>query len=121
MKNESRPYYDLDVWKKSRLLVSEAYEVLKTFPTDEKFALISQMRRAVISVPSNIAEGIGRQHEKEKVQFLYIARGSLYELETQLFLALDQNYLDQQTIDKLLNRITDCKKLIHGYVNYLRK
>lgn len=79
------------------------------------------MRRAVISVPSNIAEGIGRQYEKEKIQFLFLSRGSLYELKTQLFLAFDQGYLDQNVLDKLLERITDCKKLIHGYVNYLKK
>lgn len=121
MNNEGRPYYDLDVWKKSRLLVSEIYEVLKSFPHEEKFALTSQMRRAAISIPSNIAEGIGRQHNKERIQFLFLSRGSLYELETQLFLAYDQNCLNQSQLEGLLDGITDCKKLIHGYVNYLKK
>lgn len=120
MSNEGRPYYDLDVWRKTRSLVSEIYDSLKGFPEFEKFALESQIRRAVISVPSNIAEGIGRQYDKEKIQFLFIARGSLYELETQLFLSFDQGYLNQLELDKHLMKITDCKKLIHSYINYIK-
>lgn len=64
---ENKDYTDLDVWRKSRLLVSEVYEVTKHFPEEEKFALTSQMKKAVVSVPSNIAEGIGRQHQKERI------------------------------------------------------
>lgn len=121
MHSEGRPYYDLDVWKKSRELVSKTYDVLKNFPELEKYALTSQIRRAAISIPSNIAEGIGRQHDNERIQFLYIARGSLYELETQLFLSSDQDYLEEDNLNSLLDLITECKKLIHGYVNYLKR
>lgn len=117
---EGRPYYDLDVWKKARTLVSEVYDLTKFFPEHEKFALTSQIRRAVVSVPSNIAEGIGRQHKKEQIQFMYISRGSLYELETQLFLALDQRYISEEQLSSALERITDCKRLGQGFINYLK-
>ena len=121
MESENKQYYDLDVWKAARKLVSDVYDLTKNFPDTEKFALTSQLKRAAISVPSNIAEGIGRQHKNERIQFLYISRGSLYEIETQLFLALDQKYINQQDIDMLLIQITSCKKLIQGYINYLKK
>ncbi len=102
-------------------MVSKTYDVLKNFPELEKYALTSQIRRAAISIPSNIAESIGRQHDDERIQFLYIARGSLYESETQLFLSFDQAYLEEGNLNFLLDLITECKKLIHGYVNYLKR
>lgn len=120
MGNENRQFYDLDVWKEARKLVSVIYDLSRLFPDEEKYALTSQIRRAAISVPSNIAEGIGRQHITERIQYMYISRGSLYEIETQLFLALDQNYIVQQDLDTLITQITSCKKLIQGYINYLK-
>ena len=80
-----KSYTDLDVWKKSRELVKEIYVLTKAFPKDEMYGLSSQIKRSAVSVPSNIAEGYGRNHTKDTLQFLFIARGSLYELETQLF------------------------------------
>lgn len=85
-------YTDLDVWKKCKLLVNNIYELIKKFPKEELYSLTNQLRRCEISIPSNIAEGCGRQHVNDSLQFFYIARGSLYELETQLFLSRDQNY-----------------------------
>lgn len=120
MSGIEKSYYNLDVWKKARLLVSAVYELLKSFPDYEKYALTNQIRRSAISVPSNIAEGIGRQYDKEKIQFLFMARGSLYELETQLFLSLDQGYIEHDQLDVVLEKITDSKKLIHGYINYIK-
>ncbi len=105
----------------SRTLVSLVYDLVEKFPEEEKWGLISQIRRSVVSVPSNIAEGTGRQHSKETVQFLYIARGSLYEIETQLFLAFDQKYVGKKDLDNVLEKITSCKRLIQGYINYLKK
>lgn len=93
--NITRSYTSLEVWLKNRILVKEVYNLTKVFPKDEIFGLTGQLRRAAVSVPSNIAEGCGRQHAKDAVQFFYIARGSLYELETQLYLAYDQEYISE--------------------------
>ena len=82
-----KDHKDLDVWKQSIVLVEDIYALTKNFPSDEKYGLSSQIKRAVVSVPSNIAEGAGRKGDKEFIQFLYIAMGSLSELETQLILA----------------------------------
>lgn len=118
---ENKDYFELDVWKETRRLVSMVYALTKGFPDDEKYALTSQLKRAAVSVPSNIAEGIGRQHKNERIQFLYISRGSLYEIETQLFLALDQSFIEKRDLKRCLDQITSCKKLVQGYINYLKK
>lgn len=76
---------ELDAWKLSMGLVNHIYEITRLFPEEEKFGLVNQMRRSAVSIPSNIAEGSARQHNKEMIQFLYIAIGSLAELKTQLF------------------------------------
>ena len=82
-----KTHRDLDVWKKSVSLVTSIYEITKSFPKEEIYGLTNQIRRAAVSVPSNIAEGSARQGNKEFIQFLYIALGSLTELETQLIIA----------------------------------
>ncbi len=115
---EYRTYRDLDVWKKARSLVKEVYLVTRSFPKDEMYGLMSQMRRYAVSIPSNIAEGYGRQFKKETVQFLHIARGSLFELETQLFIASDLSYIDEECLEKLLMQLDDCKKLLNGLIKY---
>lgn len=86
-------FKDLDAWKASRKLVNDIYSASKSFPIAEQFGLTLQIRKAAISIPSNIAEGIGRNHTKDTLQFLYISRGSLFEIETQLILALDQQFV----------------------------
>lgn len=83
-------FSELDVWKESRKPANHVYSVTKGFPKDEIFGLMNQMRRAAVSVVSNIAEGCGRQHDKDVIQLFYIARGSLFELEAQLFISSDQ-------------------------------
>lgn len=115
---EYRTYRDLDVWKKARVLVKEVYLLTRKFPKDEVYGLMSQMRRCAVSIPSNIAEGYGRQFKKETVQFLHIARGSLFELETQLFIASDLSYIDEECLEKLLMQLDDCKKLLNGLIKY---
>jgi four helix bundle protein len=116
-----RPYTDLEVWQKCRELVADIYQLSASFPKDELFGLTSQIRRSAVSVPSNIAEGCGRNTTKDTLQFLFVARGSLYELETQLYLALDLKYLDQPNFDDALQLITTCKKLLNGFINYYQK
>ena len=108
-------YKDLDVWIESRKSVNIVYDLIKSFPKGEVYGLISQMRRSSISVPSNIAEGCGRRTSADTIQFLHIARGSLYELETQLFLTLDQKYMEQSNFEVALNQVKTCKKLLNGF------
>lgn len=90
---EIRPHYKLEAWKLSRALVLNIYKLTQTFPREEMFGLTAQIRRAAISIPSNIAEGAARTGAKEFAQFLNIARGSLSELETQLLIAADLGYI----------------------------
>jgi len=111
-------YKDLDVWIEARKLVNSAYTLTKLYPKEELYGLISQMRRCAISIPSNIAEGCGRRTSADTIQFLHMARGSLYELETQLFLSLDQAYIEEEHMKSLLNQIVLCKKLLNGFINY---
>lgn len=113
-------YTNLDVWIETRKLTNHVYNLTKKYPKDEIFGLTNQMRRSAISIPSNIAEGCGRNTSKETIHFLFIARGSLYELETQLFLSLDQNYINNEEIETVLLQITVCKKLLNGFINYYK-
>lgn len=114
-------YKDLEVWKEARILVNIVYNMTKIFPKDELFALTNQIRRCAISVPSNIAEGCGRNTPKGSLAFMYIARGSLFELETQFYLALDQNYISEVDFDVLNEKIQTCRKLLNGFINYYKK
>ncbi len=109
MTKEYKKYTELDVWKNARELVKVIYDLTKKFPKDEMFGLINQMRRCSVSVPSNIAEGCGRQHSKDSIQFFYIARGSLYELETQLYLSIDQNYINSDDLNLCLRKVETCQ------------
>jgi four helix bundle protein len=111
-------FKELTVWQRSFDLVRWIYEVTKTFPENEKFGLCSQMQRAAVSIPSNIAEGFGRQGTKEFIQFLYIAVGSCAELETQMLLsqALGYAYPPQERIDQ----ITEIQKMLHGLIRTLK-
>ena len=96
---ENKSYTNLEVWQFARKLVSEVYSASRIFPKDELFGLTNQLRRAAVSIPSNIAEGCGRQTPRDTINFLFIARGSLYELETQIYVALDLNYLTAETAE----------------------
>lgn len=114
-------YKDLDVWKNNRLLVKSVYQLSKLFPKDEQYGLTNQIRRAAVSGPSNIAEGCGRNHFKDSIQFFFIARASLYELETQLIVANDLEYISEIQLTTILEQVTRCKKLINGFINYYQK
>lgn len=110
----------MDIWLQARELVKNVYVLTTSFPKDELYSLTSQIRRCAVSVPSNIAEGCGRQSAKETIHFLHIARGSLFELETQLILADDLNYLDSDRTT-ILSEIERVKKLLNGFINYHKK
>jgi len=110
---------DLDVWKKSLDLVENIYNITKDFPKEEIYALTTQMRRSVISIPSNIAEGAARNHNKEFIQFLYIALGSSTELETQVIIAERLGYL--KNVNDFFRDIESIKKMLIGLINFLKK
>lgn len=103
------------------MLVKAVYILSSKFPREEQFGLTNQIRRAAVSVPSNIAEGCGRNHSKESMQFFFIARGSLYEVETQLFLAADLEFIGEEEFQKAIEQTTRCKKLVNGFINYFQK
>ncbi len=114
-----KSHKDLDVYKKSMDLVEEIYSVTKEFPKAEKFGLISQMQRAAISIPSNIAEGSARHGRKENIQFLYISLGSLAEIETQLEIAIRLKYVNYaQEIEASINEI---RRMLLGLISYLKR
>ena len=113
----SESYRDLIAWQKARVLALEVYRTSRTFPKDEMYGLTSQMRRAAVSVPSNIAEGKGRHSTKELVQFLFRARGSLLELQTQLSIAHELEYMNMVAF-KDLNELTDeVGRVLNGLIN----
>jgi four helix bundle protein len=112
-------YKDLIVWQKAMVLVTEVYRITGCFPNEERFGLASQMRRAAVSVPSNIAEGQGRLTRGEFRQFLGIAKGSLMELETQLLIARNLAYLRDS--EPLLSQLSEVARLLNGLVNSVRE
>ncbi len=113
-----RDHEDSDVWKVGMDLVTDIYTATLTFPKAEMYGLSSQMRRAAVSVPSNIAEGATRQSEKEFIQFLCIALGSASELETQVLMAERLRYLDSAA--PILTRIDSVTRLLNGLIRYYR-
>jgi len=113
MTQNVRSYEDLRIWQKSIALVKEIYEQTKLFPRDELYGLTNQLRRAAVSVPSNIAEGQARRHTKEFIQFLYLGLGSLAELDTQLIIAEQIGYLGTERLNQLRAEIAEIRKMTH--------
>ena len=114
-------FEDLELYKRAREFRKAIYILIKVLPDEEKFNLASQMRRAATSLTNNIAEGNGRFHYQESIQFCRQARGSLAELIDDLNICLDENYLSADTIEDLKARAYDVNKRINGYIAYLRK
>lgn len=112
MMSKIKDFRDLDVWKLGKEIVIDVYRASKEFPKEEMYGLVSQLRRAAVSIPSNIAEGFNRQHNKEYRQFLYIALGSCAELETQLEVSSDLGFLAEEIVTPLLEKIKrECRML----------
>ncbi len=111
-----RNYKDLNIWKRSIELVKNIYEVSNSFPKGELYVLTSQLRRTAISIPSNIAEGFSRFHNKEYRQFLYIALGSCAELETQMIIANYLKYLDDDRFNDIINESEVICKMISNLI-----
>jgi four helix bundle protein len=107
-------YKDLEIWKRSVLLTSEIYKITKAFPKDEQYGIISQIRRASVSVPANIAEGWGRESSKSFALFLKTARGSLFELDTLVTIAYQQQYLSLDNKNKLEKEFEEIGRMVNS-------
>ena len=109
-----RPHRKLEVWKQSLVLVKKIYQITDTFPKTEQFGLTSQIRRAAVSVPSNLAEGAARRGKKEFSYFLNVAQGSISELDTQVELAKMLDYVDEDVYSDTMNQMTTVSKMLYG-------
>lgn len=114
-------YRDLMVWQKSMRLVTDVYRMTENFPKAEMYGLASQLKRSVVSVPSNIAEGQGRDSTREFIHHLSIAYGSLMEAETQIQIAVNLSYIGQTEADKLIEKAAEVGRLMNGLSRSLRK
>jgi four helix bundle protein len=109
-------FRDLNAWQEGHKLALMVYKITKTFPREETFCLVSQMRRSAVSITSNIAEGFSRQFYKEKIQFYFIAQGSVTELQNQLMICRDVNYLSRCVFREVANQTVAVHKLVNGLI-----
>jgi four helix bundle protein len=109
---------DLNVWQESIKLVKDIYALTSTFPKEEVYSLTAQIKRAAISIPSNIAEGAARDSNKEYIHFLYIALGSVSELDTQLILAKDLNFINEKDFEIINKKLDEIGKMLSGLIKY---
>ncbi len=116
-----KPHKKLDVWKKSLELVKQVYAATRSFPQSEVYGLTNQIRRAAISIPSNIAEGAARQTKKEFVQFLHVAQGSLSELDAQINISLELDYLKRAELSGMQMLMSDIDKMLTGLIKSLKR
>jgi four helix bundle protein len=116
-----KSYKDLEIWKKGILLSMEIYSLTSTFPLNEQYGLTSQIRRATTSIPANIAEGYGRESGKNYIQFLKISRGSLYELDTFLTIALGLKYLTKEQRNHLNDKTEELSKMINSLIKKINQ
>ena len=126
MNNESgvgkiKSFTDLDAWKEGHKLVLMIYQITKSFPTEETFGLVSQMRRCVVSITSNLAEGFSRQSYREKVQFYSVAQGSVTELQNQLLITRDVGYITKTEFLEIAKQSVKVHKIINGLIRSSRK
>jgi four helix bundle protein len=120
-KNSLKSFTKLKVWQECRKLRKEISSLIKSFPKDEKYRLVDQLLCASRSVTANIAEGYGRFHYQENIQFCRQARGSLYEIIDHLTCAYDEDYINADRYKVLNDKITICIKLLNGFISYLKK
>lgn len=116
-----RTHKDLDAWKLSIEFVTEVYKITRAFPKEELFGLSIQLRRAAVSIPSNIAEGAARQTTKEFIQFLHVALGSQQEVDTQLLVAKNLGFIGIKEYEELIVRIDKIGKMLNGLIKYLKE
>ena len=114
-------FEDIEAWQRARELTREIYTVSNENPFSKDFGLRDQVRKTSVSIMSNIAEGFERDGTKEFIQFLSVAKGSSGELRSQLYVALDQRYLEEERFERLLGIVLETSRMIGGLINYLRK
>ena len=119
MSENLKSYKDLKVWQRAYQLCLEIYKITKGFPDEEKYGLTSQLRRAAVSVPSNISEGYGRKTTPEYIQFLYIAYGSICEIETQTLLSGDLGYITTRKLEMLNEGIREVERMLKALIRSL--
>ena len=117
---KTKSFEDLKVWQLARDLKKEIYAIIKEFPKKEDYYLSAQIRDAAISITANIAEGGGRYHYQEEIQFCRIARGSLNEVIDHLYTALDAEYITKDRFTNLYNKARETEKVLNGYLSYLK-
>jgi len=117
----SDSHRDLIAWQKAMALVTEIYRATERFPSREMYGLTRQVREAAVSVPSNIAEGKGRQTKRDYLQFLYRARGSLLEVETQLEVSSNLGFLEKSKFDALFSQAAEAGRILNGLITNVRK
>jgi four helix bundle protein len=120
LEKKTSTYKDLIVWQKSIQLITDIYALTKTFPMDERFGIVSQINRAVISIPSNIAEGWGRELSKNYLQFLRISRGSLMETETLILIAKNLDYINEKDFYQINVKIEEVGKILQGLIKSIQ-
>jgi four helix bundle protein len=120
MEEGKRPHKSLEVWRNSMELAKKIYKITDSFPASEIYGLVSQMRRAVVSIPSNIAEGAARTSKKEFLQFINVAQGSVSELDTQIELAKNLEYITQQNYNEMISLLTIISKQLYGLARKVR-
>jgi four helix bundle protein len=116
----SRSFQDLRVWQDGHTLVVHVYNITKNFPKDELFGITNQIRRAAVSITSNLSEGFNRNSRKEKLQFYYISLGSIAELQNQLLIARDVAYLNGEVFDKIEAQIITVQKQLNALIQKIR-
>lgn len=118
---EIRSFRDLVAWQKAFQVGLAIYEITKAFPESERFGLVSQLRRASVSVASNIAEGYGRQSTPDYIRFLRMSRGGLYEIETQLLFASELSLISKDDAEQLIERLAECGRVLAGLIRSLER
>ena len=120
MGDEIRDFTELEVWKKCQEIKMDIYNIIKVLPETEKYNLVSQMRRAAVSITANIAEGYGRFHYQENIQFCRQSRGSLYELKDHILTCFECKYIPKDRKEEIMKKIETAIKLLNGYIKMLK-
>lgn len=115
-----RDFRRFDFWTDSKILTKEVYKLLKNFPNEERFSLCDQIRRAVVSIPSNIAEGAGRSSDSDFCHFLDVALGSCYEVETQIEISFDLNYITEEQKNNIILKLQSIERRVAAFIRKLR-
>ena len=119
--SDIKTYKDLLIWQKGILIVKAVYKSLECFPKEEIYGLQSQIKRSAVSIPSNIAEGWGRESTQSYIQFLRVSRGSLFELETQIIIAKELNFISEVRFNEIISIITEESKMLNAFIKSINK